>query len=152
MNFKFHWSNKYIYWGFKNKWCIQRRVALSLIIMIILSCKLSSSWDPSLSSSVTTQQYNYSGYSYNYGYSVALGSSSKSLYVLEYLNSPNTAVVRKIKTDNSVSWMTAVSFRPLSKGLAVDATETNVYIAVSSNPLNVWRLLVSSGSVVDAQS
>ena len=120
--------------------------------MIILWCKLSFSWDPSLSSSVTTQQDSFSGYSTNYAFSVALGSSSKSLYVLENPSTPNTAVIRKIKSDDSVSWMTAVSFTPISQGLSVDATETNVYIASNANPLNVWRLLASSGSVVDAQS
>ena len=117
-----------------------------------LWCKLSFSWDPTLSSSVTTQQDSFSGYSPNYAYSVALGSSSKSLYVLENPSASNTAVVRKIKTDDSVSWMAAVSLTPNAQGLTVDATETNVYITSSSNPLNVWRLLASTGSVVDAQS
>ena len=120
--------------------------------MIILLCKLWSSWDSSLSSSVTTQQDSFSGYSTNYAYSVALGSSSKNLYVLENPSTPNTAVVRKITTSDSVSWMAAVSFTPLMKSLAVDATETNVYIASSANPINVWRFLASSGSIVDTQS
>ena len=36
--------------------------------------------------------------------------------------------------------MTAVSYNPIKKGFAVDDLEVNLYFAINSNPLNVWRL------------
>ena len=48
--------------------------------------------------------------------------------------------------------MTALLLQPLAKSLAVDALDQYVYVASSSNPLNVIRLNSNTGAIVDAQT
>ena len=47
--------------------------------------------------------------------------------------------------------MAAISFQPVVKSLSVDALEQYVYVATSSNPLDVVRFGAGTGAIVDAQ-
>ena len=145
-------TKSHSYWYTKQKRESKLCIVLSLMLLLLFLCKLSSSWDPSLSSSVVTQKDSFSGYSMNFVFSFVLGSSSNSIYILYYETSPDTTVVRRINSDDSVSWMTAISFTPAMQSLSVDSTETNIYFAGNTNPLYVSRLLASSGSIVDVQT
>ena len=80
---------------------------------------------------------------------------TQSIYiVIKYFLSvltPTNWVIRKTKPDGSLEWMAALSFGPIMKSLSVDALEQHVYVASSTNPLNVVRFGAGTGSILDAQ-
>ena len=85
---------------------------------------------------------------------VVSGPSSSDLYFMYDLYSggtDRTALMRKDHTDNQI-WMAAFIVKSLSKSLAVDQSEQNVYFAVYSSPAEVIRVSASSGAYVDGQS
>ena len=85
-------------------------------------------------------------------YGVSLGPVSGNLYCFYYSGTPDTTIIRKINSDNSVIWMTGVAMKPIRKNPAIDDKEQHVYFASYTVTLSVWRLLASDGSVVSAQT
>ena len=65
---------------------------------------------------------------------------------------PNNAAVRKINSDETMAWMSALLFQPIIKSLSLDGNEQNAYIGSMTNNLNVWRLATSNGAIIDAQT
>ena len=65
---------------------------------------------------------------------------------------PNNTAIRRMNEDDSLVWMTVISLDPSVKGLSIDPSEQNVYIASSSNPVNVARLQASNGSINSGQT
>ena len=73
------------------------------------------------------------------------------LFILT-VSSPNDCVIRKINTDGSLAWMTALgSFNPIMKSITTDGVEENVYIGAMKNPLDVLSMSATTGAIVDAQ-
>ena len=65
---------------------------------------------------------------------------------------PNKTAIRRMNEDDSLVWMTVISLDPSVKGLSIDPSEQNVYIASSNNPVNVARLQASNGSINSGQT
>ena len=61
-------------------------------------------------------------------------------------------IVRKYNTDDTLSWMAALLIHVSIRGVVIDSSEQNVYIATNNNPFIVIRLRTSDGIIVDAQS
>ena len=107
-------------------------------------------------SAISTVQDTFSGRTNTYTHSVKLGPVSKSLYYMHPIvvsSSPDVynAALRKINPDNSLAWVTSISFDPLMKSLTIDSTEKHVYFGSLTNPLDVCRLSTDTGIVVDSQ-
>ena len=62
-------------------------------------------------------------------------------YFICVLGSPSATAIRKIDKDNNLVWMNGFSFDVSVKGLAVDQSETNVYLAQYSASMCFVRLL-----------
>ena len=69
-----------------------------------------------------------------------------------FVNTPSTTAIRKINSDNSLAWMTAVTFQPMYKTLSIDSTEQNIYFAQYSNPILVVQLLSTTGAIVSSRT
>ena len=117
-----------------------------------------SNWStcPSSSSTlntITSEQYSFLGYTGGtHTYKMVLGPVSASLYYLHYVFTPGgNSAIRKINLDGSLAWMAALSFWSIVKSLSVNTLEQHVYVASSSNPLDVVRLGAGTGVIVDAQ-
>ena len=82
---------------------------------------------------------------------VAPGPASNALYYSYYYN-PGEAIVRKVNSDDSDAWMTWLLFDPIQNSLAVDSTETLVYVGSNNNPLEVISLQASNGAVSTVQN
>ena len=50
--------------------------------------------------------------------------------------------------DDSLKWTTRFVFPPWTKSLAIDSTETNVYVLIKRGPADVLRLDSSTGSLI----
>ena len=62
--------------------------------------------------------------------------------------SPNAAVVRKVATDSTQNWISAIDgIEPAMKSLSVNSNEIHVYFSSYTSVMNVWRLMASSGSI-----
>ena len=68
-----------------------------------------------------------------------------------FITVPSQSAIRKLNSDNTLSWMASISFFPIKRGLAVDPKEQYVWLASYTNPLDVARMLASTGAIVDAQ-
>ena len=102
---------------------------------------------------ITTDLFTFSGYSSQYVDGVLPGPTSSDMYYLHRSYTADTTIIRKIKSDNSLSWMAAVSFFPIIKSFSVDSNEKNIYVgSYGTTQLNVWRFLTSTGAIVDAQT
>ena len=101
------------------------------------------------STTITSEQCSFSGYSSIEHYGVAGGPVSSSLYYLYRLYYPtlNTAV-RKVNASGSQTWIASFAFYSILKSLSVDAAEQNVYLASMTNPLVVLKLAASDGSIL----
>ena len=101
------------------------------------------------SAATITEQCSFTGYITTKIYGIAVGPVSNSLYYLYRLSFPSdNAVVRKVDASDSQTWMASFGFYPTSKSLSVDAAEQGVYLSSFANPLVVFKLLASDGSIV----
>ena len=71
--------------------------------------------------------------------------------IITFLLSPYNGVVRKVYQNNTLAWMTAVSFNAIMKSLVVDKNEKYLYFASFGGYPDVWRLSASTGAILDAQ-
>ena len=60
-------------------------------------------------------------------------------------------MIRKIKSDDTQEWMTAVAFRPIIKSLSVDLNEQFVCFGGYASMLDVVWILANTGRILDAQ-
>ena len=65
---------------------------------------------------------------------------------------PSQNAIVRINPDDSQAWSSSFSFQPVIKGLAVDASEQNVYVSQQNNPLNVLWMYATNGSIASMQS
>ena len=148
-----------LYW-FRLKCPIQEKTTnlLSLkcvlLIMIIiiqcltLNCPVSSPTDKT----ITSNECSFSAFSFTWTHAIALGPVSKSLYYMYSLSSPGNSVIRKLNPDESYAWMAAVLVSPIQKSLSLTTNEQYVYFGSYTNPMNVWRINASDGTIYDAQT
>ena len=129
-----------------------KTLTVRLCVLVASICSvLTATCPPSVPSSatITSEQCSYTGYSFIETYGVAGGRVSNSLYYLYRLFTPSFyAVVRKIDASGSPIWMASLAFYPIVKSLSVDAAEQSVYLAYVTNPVQVFRLAASDGSIV----
>ena len=130
---------------------------ISISLFLILSCIIplcnwfACSTSTSISNTITSDQFNFTGFSSTSAHNVVLGPVSNSLYYLYHISTPSTSVVRKLNPDSYLAWMAVVSFWPIQKSLTVDPSENYAYIASNTNPLDIVRFGSSTGSIVDSQ-
>ena len=63
------------------------------------------------------------------------------------VQSPVTAVVRKVNAAGTQNWLASISYQPVEESLWIDAAENYVYFSLLTYPLVVIRLNTSSGSI-----
>ena len=134
------------------------RFQIFIVGLLMLSSRVSLVQTTTCPSSVpssaktTTEECNFIGES-AYTVGVVGGPVSNSLYYLIYLDTLNSAIIRKVDVTGSQSWMVSFSFsfHPIQKSLSVDATEQSVYLASQTNPLVVFKL-ASNASIVSQQA
>ena len=68
------------------------------------------------------------------------------------VSTPNRTVIRKVNSDSTTAWMTALSFKPTGNGLSIDNGENNIYLANSANPAQVIILNAYNGAFSSAQN
>ena len=98
---------------------------------ILIPFWVSDIWPSSLSNSLPgyeTQEINFSGSTDVEIQFIVPGLISNSLYYLYFISPQDNTVVRKENSDETVAWMTAVSFKPIRCSLSVDSLEQKVYI------------------------
>ena len=126
-----------------------RKVFIAMIAILISYCWCSTCPSSNTNlNSITTSQWSFIGFGNTRIYAAATGPITNSLYFLYFINSPSqAAVIRKVKTDDSISWTFAISFWPTSKSLWVDKNEQHAYLASGTNPLNVCKLRTKDGEI-----
>ena len=130
---------------------------LVFVILLWLSIftieAIASTWPSSVTDATTVQreQNYYTGFSSTETYTVKPGMISNALYYSQKISSPSRLIVRKINLDNSVAWMAAFSADPVSKSLAVDPSENNVYDVYWTTPLHVLKLDWTTGAFISAK-
>ena len=67
-------------------------------------------------------------------------------------NSPYYASVRKEDTSGSQIWLASFAISPSLKSLAVDSTESKVYLAGWINPIVVLTLSGKNGTIISQLS
>ena len=74
----------------------------------------------------------------------------KNLQIFSFiLNSPSYAAVRKEDTSGSQIWLASFEISPCIKSLAVDSTESKVYLAALANPVVVLTLSGENGAIIN---
>ena len=131
--------------------------SIFFIIFIELLLFLQSSasiWPASITTqnTITSNEATFGGYSIWNAFGVAFSPKSSSFYYMYRASGSDVTIVRKINSDDTLAWMTSVSFRPTVKSLMVDANEKYVFVSSSTNPMNVLRLLATTGAIVDTQT
>ena len=145
-----------------NKWLKlsnNRRFKWKIYLLILLSWLLKWFWSSTCSSSVssanaiTSKQVAFSSYSSDVIQSVVQGEVSNCLYYMHSLSSSSSVeVVIKMNPDDTVSWATSVLFSPLGSSLSVSLDEQYVYLGNSGTTLEVWRIMASTGNIIDTQN
>ena len=130
----------------------RKRSAIMIGVVIIALLRIATSGTCSASVSNTNaiirDQCSFSGYD-TYTYAIKVGPLSKWIYYVYVLNSSSIykSIVRKVFPDGIVAWITdSYPFESTVKSLAFDSLEKYIYFATWSNPVNVLRLLTSTGS------
>ena len=72
------------------------------------------------------------------------------MYAL-YTSPTSNAVIRKINTDGSLTWMASFAVYPFQKSMPIDSSEQNVYFAYMTCLITVFRLSTSTGISVSQQ-
>ena len=69
------------------------------------------------------------------------------------LSSPsNYWVIRKMTLSDTEAWMSVFQYFPITKSMAIDRIEQNVYTAIWNTPVAVVRVRKSDGGFIDSQS
>ena len=137
--------------------CFRSKILISLIslllIQILINREVSATTciGPTDATTIKREQNSYTGFSSTETYSVKVGLVSNALYYSQKISSPSRMVVRKINQDSSAAWMAVYSADPVSKSLAVDQSETNVYDVYWTSPLHVLRIDATAGTFISAQ-
>ena len=129
-------------------------ILLLFLLLFITHLSLCLKWSSSTAASytITSNEWSFSGYGFSQIDAALSGPISNSLYLMYYITTPQRIVVRKINPDDSVAWMTAIGpLGPSLDGFRFDSNESKVYFSSYTNPLNVWRLQTSDGSIIDVQ-
>ena len=132
-------------WTTKLKWMI-------MLLAILIKC-CSSSWPSSVSSTskIESGLYSFSEFSTTKTFRLQFGMISGSMYILDYVSSPTVSmVVRRINSDDSISWSYAISSQPSLKSLAVDSKEVNVYVMPYLASSLVLKFDAKTGALVRA--
>ena len=119
---------------------------LSLISISYASACIGSALN---STEVSIEKNSFTNYTNSYVYGVAPGRASNSLYYLYRAYNTETAIIRKVKSDNTQSWIVSYLFSSYANSISVDLIETNVYISIASN---VMRLNANTGALVSTNS
>ena len=129
--------------------CLQSLMVGLFMLAISIYCVQTATCPSSVPFSATTiiEQCSFSGFTAVRPYGVAVGPVSSSLYYLDQLSTPDSAVVRKVDTSGSQTWMASFAFWPIVKSLSVDAAEQSVYLASNTNPIVVIKLAASDGTI-----
>ena len=129
-----------------------KALAVGLCVLVASICSvLTATCPPSVPSSaaIVKEQCSFSGYTSVEKYGIVGGPVSNSLYFLYRVSFPNeNAVVRKVDSSGSLTWMVSIAFTLVMKSLTVEAAEQNLYIIHSANPMVVVRMAASDGSIV----
>ena len=105
------------------------------------------------SAAITSNQHSYTGATTVYAFQAVAGPVSKCMYFVNSAEgTKRDGIVRKYNTDDTLSWMAALLIHVSIRGVVIDSSEQNVYIATNNNPFIVIRLRTSDGVIVDAQS
>ena len=123
-----------------------------MLFIFIVKQSFSTTWSSSVSISNAIIRYGnkYQGFSTAETYGIEVGPNSNSLYILEYISSPDQMVVRKVQTDTSISWIASFQNSPWSKTLKIDLNESNIFVATSTSPIDVLKLSSSTGEFLSA--
>ena len=131
--------------------CLQT-LMIGLWMLVANICSVQTSTCPPsvpISAATTTEQCSFTEYTNTRTFGVAGGPISNSLYYLYWIYIPNNAaVIRKVDSSGSQTWMTSFGFWPIAKSLSVDVAEQSVYLASETNPLVVLILAANDGSIV----
>ena len=140
--------------GYRNKYQL---IAIFIFIFVISFTVDWSSWSScpssvSSSNAIYTESDSFSGFSSCIGETIKIGPSSGSIYYAYPITSPDTAVVRRVSTDGTQTWMAAYQLTLASRSLWLDDSEQNVYIAsYIASEVDVIRMYASTGAVVSVQ-
>ena len=108
-----------------------KKMHLLILMAILIPFWVSDIWPSSLSNSLPgyeTQETNFTGSNDVEIEFISPGLISNSLYCLFFISPQDKTVVRKENSDETLAWMTAVSFEPIHSSLSVDSLEQKVYI------------------------
>ena len=129
----------------------KRLAAVFSVFLMIINSALTATWPTSAqsTSAIFTQKDSFNGFTQTELDATVVGPSSNNIYYLYKLSYPYTAVIRKMKPDNTLNWMTALSYEPTVWSLAVSLNEANVYISSNTGPIQVTRLSAINGAALE---
>ena len=130
----------------------KRLATVFSVFLMIINSAFTARWPATASSTsaIFTQKDSFTGFAQTELDATVVGPSSNNIYYLYKLSSsPNTAVIRKMKPDNTLNWMTALAYEPTVWSLAVSLNEANVYISSNTGPIQVTRLSAINGAALE---
>ena len=122
--------------------------ATLLVLMLCLSISIASTCPSSIpkTTATTIEQYIVNE-SPTKTLKVISSTISDSLYIFDTI--PSYSVVRKINSSGTQLWGEAFEISILTKSLAIDLKESNVYFASYNNPVTVFRLNSTNGAILN---
>ena len=132
-------------------------ITLLVLLSLISFCSwLTCSPSSSISNQITSIQFNFTGYESIRSFGIISGPKSNSLYYSDNLynstlSSVTNAAIMKINSDESLAWMTVVSFSPIQKSLTIDINEQYIYLGSFTSPLDVTQFSAITGTIVGTQ-
>lgn len=126
-------------------------IILVLVLISIHSCN-GVTWSSNVSSTneIDFISNTYSSYTSFSTYQLVAGPVSNAIYTIDYISNPWTTVVKKVLSDNSITWYSAFDARWVTKSNSIDANELNLYVTTYNNPANVIQLSTSTGTMIQA--
>ena len=109
-----------------------------------------TTWSSSVpqANAIIRQGDYYTGFTAADTYAIEVGQNSGNIYILEYITSSDQMVVRRVLSDFSNSWIASFLNSPLPKSLKVDSSETNIYVAAKTNPIDILKLDATTGAII----
>ena len=155
MSASFKHSN-YHYWRILNQFFSRKKLFLPIFIAIMISLVPLSCWATCKTSNsnsyvITSVEDSFPTFTLAWTYGIVSSITSNYMYFLYKVAMTESSIVRKVNIDGSSAWMSIISFEPIIKSLALDASEQYIYFASFTAPMDVARLSANSGGIVDAQ-